>query len=110
MKAVNKSPSTKVTISPKHLKVMVSKFEAAILKRDFTEIAKLNQLVEQILPNIDQHDADLLPIVVKLRQEHEKCRALVETEQAALRQRLTHNMCLRNRDKAYTKTQVRVEE
>ena len=96
--------------SPKQLERLVSKLEDAVNRKQFAEIAKLNQLVKKVLIAVEQSHPDYVVIVRRLKAIHEQCRILVSHEQAILKQQLSNNISLRERDKAYAQTQVRAGE
>lgn len=96
--------------SPKQLERLVSKLEDAANNKKFAEIAKLNLLVKKVLIAVEQSHPDYVVIVRRLKAIHEQCRILVNHEQAILKQQLSNNISLRERDKAYAQTQVRAGE
>ncbi|MCY9825866.1 hypothetical protein [Vibrio chagasii] len=96
--------------SPKQLERLVSKLEDAANRKQFAEIAKLNLLVKKVLIAVEQSNPDYVVIVRRLKAIHEQCRILVNHEQAILKQQLSNNISLRERDKAYAQTQVRAGE
>ncbi len=96
--------------SPEQLERLVLKLEQAVNNRQFSEIEKLNRLLKQVLLTIEQSHPSYLPLVVRLKSVHNQCRALVEHEQVILKQQLSANSSLRERDKAYAQTQVRAGE
>ncbi|MFA0036117.1 hypothetical protein [Vibrio sp. 10N.261.52.A1] len=96
--------------SPKQLERLVSKLEDAANRKKFAEIAKLNLLVKKVLVAVEQSHPDYVVLVRRLKVVHEQCRILVNHEQAILKQQLSNNINLRERDKAYAQTQVRAGE
>ncbi|MFC5077029.1 hypothetical protein VTH8203_01150 [Vibrio thalassae] len=96
--------------SPEQLERLVLKLEQAVTNKQFSEIEKLNRLLKQVLLAIEQSHPSYLSLVVRLKIVHNQCRALVEHEQVILKQQLNANSSLRERDKAYTQTQVRAGE
>lgn len=96
--------------SPKQLECLVSKLEDAANRKKFAEIARLNLLVKKVLVTVEQSHPDYVVIVRRLKVVHEQCRILVNHEQAILKQQLSNNISLRERDKAYAQTQVRAGE
>ncbi|KZX59853.1 hypothetical protein A3712_03800 [Vibrio sp. HI00D65] len=96
--------------SPKQLERLISKLEDAANCKKFAEIAKLNLLVKKVLVAVEQSHPDYVVIVRRLKVVHEQCRILVNNEQAILKQQLSNNISLRERDKAYAQTQVRAGE
>lgn len=96
--------------SPKQVERLVSKLEDAANRKKFAEIVKLNLLVKKVLLEVEQSHTDYVPIVRRLKSVHEQCRILVNHEQALLKQQLSNNISLRERDKAYAQTQVRAGE
>ena len=96
--------------SPKQLERLVSKLEDAANRKQFAEIAKLNLLVKKVLIAVEQSNPDYVVIVRRLKAIHEQCRILVNHEQAILKQQLSNNISLRERDTAYAQTHVRAGE
>ncbi|MCG9656447.1 hypothetical protein [Vibrio mediterranei] len=96
--------------SPEQVERLVLKLELAVNNKQFSEIEKLNRLLKPVLLTIEQSHPSYLSLVVRLKSVHNQCRALVEHEQFILKQQLSDNSSLRERDKAYAQTQVRAGE
>ncbi|GMQ45809.1 hypothetical protein [Vibrio sp. 10N] len=99
-----------MTLKASQLRGLANKLQRALEQKDFESIAKWNQVLLQVLPNIDQHDENYRATVLKVKHVHRRCIELVDLEQSVLKQQIEHNASLKTRDKAYAQTQVRARE
>lgn len=90
----------------KQLKKLFDIYNQAVLEKDIDTIEKCTNILKQRLSTIDRKDENLAYLLKKIKRVHINAQTLVAIELEQLKQKMEGIESNKQRDMAYTKTQL----